>query len=54
MAVWSNDGGFQDRSEAEDLAGFFFGEEKVKKVIEDDRGVTLPECTGVWSLSTRR
>ena len=39
---------FADRAEAEHLAGFFFGEEMLDKIVEDTRGITLPECTGLW------
>lgn len=39
---------FRDRTEAEASAQFFFGDAMVGKIIEDARGVILPECTGVW------
>ena len=39
---------FQDRAEAESSAKFFFGEAMIAKITEDERGVILPECTGVW------
>ncbi|MGA9117644.1 MAG: class I SAM-dependent methyltransferase [Bacteroidota bacterium] len=39
---------FQDRTEGETLARFFFGEEMAAKLVQDERGVILPECTGIW------
>jgi ubiquinone/menaquinone biosynthesis C-methylase UbiE len=39
---------FTDRAEAESSAGFFFGEEMVAKIEENEQGVILPECTGIW------
>jgi ubiquinone/menaquinone biosynthesis C-methylase UbiE len=55
---WLGENGFQDRwirtdyrfdnlSQAERLAGFFFGDE-MKPRIRRDKDITLPECTGVW------
>ncbi|PKO13215.1 MAG: class I SAM-dependent methyltransferase [Chloroflexi bacterium HGW-Chloroflexi-10] len=41
---------FQNRAEAEGSARFFFGEEMIAKIREDERGVILPECTGIWWL----
>jgi ubiquinone/menaquinone biosynthesis C-methylase UbiE len=38
---------FESVDEAADLAGFFFGEEMAEQ-IRENRGVSLPECTGVW------
>ncbi len=38
---------FESLEQAIDLAGFFFGEEIARK-IQEERLVTLPECTGVW------
>lgn len=40
---------FQDRAEAESSARFFFGEAMIARITEDERGVILPECTGLWS-----
>lgn len=40
---------FQDRAEAESSAKFFFGEAMIARITEDERGVILPECTGLWS-----
>lgn len=40
---------FADLAEAEDLIGFFFGEELAQKVVEK-RWVIVPECTGIWWL----
>lgn len=39
---------FRDREEAETLTRFFFGEEMLAKIVQDERGVILPECTGIW------
>ena len=39
---------FKDKAEAESSARFFFGDEMVAKIKEDERGVILPECTGIW------
>jgi len=39
---------FQDRAEAESSAKFFFGEAMIARITEDERGVILPECTGLW------
>jgi len=38
---------FSSLAEAEELSGFFFGEEMRKKVIEN-QWVILPECTSIW------
>ena len=38
---------FASLAEAEELAGFFFGEELRRKVAEQG-WVILPECTGIW------
>lgn len=42
---------FKDINEARFLAGFFFGEEIVEKMVSTTQGVLLPECTGIWYLS---
>lgn len=39
---------FKDRAEAESSAKFFFGEEMLSRIREDEEGVILPECTGIW------
>ncbi len=39
---------FRDTAEAATLTRFFFGDEMVEKIVEDERGVILPECTGIW------
>jgi ubiquinone/menaquinone biosynthesis C-methylase UbiE len=39
---------FQDNAEANTLTRFFFGDEMVDKIRNDERGVVLPECTGIW------
>lgn len=38
---------FMDRSEAEDLTTFFFGDETMP-MWETKKGVIVPECTGLW------
>jgi ubiquinone/menaquinone biosynthesis C-methylase UbiE len=38
---------FESVEEAADLAGFFFGEEMMARVLEKQSTI-LPECTGVW------
>jgi len=38
---------FASLKEAEELSGFFFGEEMRKKV-KDNQWVILPECTAIW------
>ena len=38
---------FESVEEAADLAGFFFGEEMMARVLERQSPI-LPECTGVW------
>ncbi len=45
---------FRDRAEGERLARFFFGNETASKIVEDGRGVILPECTGLWWRHGRR
>jgi ubiquinone/menaquinone biosynthesis C-methylase UbiE len=39
---------FSDRAEAESSAKFFFGEEMLSRIKEDEEDVILPECTGIW------
>ncbi len=39
---------FKDRAEAEASSKFFFGDEMIAKIKENDQGVILPECTGIW------
>ena len=41
---------FRDITEAETLTRFFFGEAMVEKNEKGERGVILPECTGIWWL----
>ena len=38
---------FRDLSEAKMLTGFFFGEDPLP-MWEDENGVVVPECTGLW------
>ncbi|MGE5221723.1 MAG: class I SAM-dependent methyltransferase [Omnitrophica WOR_2 bacterium] len=46
---------FKDQAEAEELAGFFFGEEMPAHTIPlpDSEEVILPECTGLWWRTER-
>jgi SAM-dependent methyltransferase len=41
---------FADEATARDLTGFFFGESMLKN-IEFSPAPTLPECTGLWTIS---
>ena len=48
MSRWiRTDYRFDSPEQAEQLAGFFFGEE-MKTRIRNGPPITLPECTGVW------
>ncbi len=38
---------FDSLEEAEDIAGFFYGEAMLNEIVAED-AVTLPECTGIW------
>jgi len=40
---------FESRQEAEEIVSGFFGDEMVGEMIVDE-SITLPECTGIWSL----
>lgn len=40
---------FENLEIAKDLTKFFFGETMLEKIVSDARGITLPECTGIWS-----
>ncbi len=40
---------FENIEIARDLSKFFFGEPMLEKIVSDARGITLPECTGIWS-----
>lgn len=42
---------FESLAEAQDLAGFFFGETMAQNVVREN-WVVLPECTGIWWLVT--
>ena len=44
---------FASLGEAEELSGFFFGEDLRRTVVERQWRI-LPECTGVWWKSTQR
>jgi ubiquinone/menaquinone biosynthesis C-methylase UbiE len=47
--VWiRTDYQFRDPIEAETLTRFFFDDEMVANIVQDERGVILPECTGIW------
>jgi ubiquinone/menaquinone biosynthesis C-methylase UbiE len=39
---------FRDMDEARDLTEFFFGSEPIHSFIKTDKGIILPECTGIW------
>jgi ubiquinone/menaquinone biosynthesis C-methylase UbiE len=41
---------FESRSHAEALTRFFFGDELVEKIENNEEGIILPECTGIWYL----
>jgi len=45
---------FESRPQAETLTSFFFGEAMLEKLVERPEGVFLPECTGIWTLTTAR
>jgi len=38
---------FQDRDEAVELAQFFFGEDMLSNIGDEEKPI-LPECTGIW------
>ena len=38
---------FDSLAEAQQLAGFFFGDDMARQVV-DNNWVILPECTGLW------
>jgi len=40
---------FETLDVAREQTNFFFGEAMLEKIISDARGITLPECTGIWS-----
>lgn len=40
---------FENLEIARELSKFFFGEAMLEKIVTDERGITLPECTGIWS-----
>lgn len=40
---------FENIEIARELSKFFFGEAMLEKIVTDERGITLPECTGIWS-----
>ena len=40
---------FENLEIAGELSKFFFGEAMLEKIVSDARGITLPECTGIWS-----
>jgi hypothetical protein len=42
---------FENRTQAETLTSFFFGEAMLEKLVELPQGVFLPECTGIWSTT---
>lgn len=40
---------FENIEIARELSKFFFGDAMLEKIVSDSRGITLPECTGIWS-----
>jgi ubiquinone/menaquinone biosynthesis C-methylase UbiE len=40
---------FENLEIARELSKFFFGEAMLEKIVTDERVITLPECTGIWS-----
>lgn len=40
---------FENIDIARELSKFFFGDAMLEKIIRDPHGITLPECTGIWS-----
>ncbi|PKN98791.1 MAG: class I SAM-dependent methyltransferase [Chloroflexi bacterium HGW-Chloroflexi-4] len=40
---------FENLEIARELSKFFFGKAMLEKIVSDARGITLPECTGIWS-----
>ena len=40
---------FETLEVARELTAFFFGDAMLEKIVSDARGITLPECTGIWS-----
>lgn len=40
---------FENLDIAKELSKFFFGETMLEKIVSDAQGITLPECTGIWS-----
>ena len=41
---------FHDFEAAKALTRFFFGDEMVEMIEQDEQGIFLPECTGIWWL----
>ena len=39
---------FENLETANTLTSFFFGEAMTKEIVCDERGIILPECTGIW------
>lgn len=39
---------FESLEKARELAEFFFGQAMISEIVTDERGITLPECTGIW------
>lgn len=40
---------FENIEIARELSKFFFGDAMLEKIVSDASGITLPECTGIWS-----
>jgi ubiquinone/menaquinone biosynthesis C-methylase UbiE len=43
---------FESKAKAEKLTRFFFGDSMVEKIEENEEGIILPECTGIWWLKS--
>jgi ubiquinone/menaquinone biosynthesis C-methylase UbiE len=41
---------FESEAQAQDLIGFFFGQDEAKQMVSQ-YGRIIPECTGLWSLT---
>jgi ubiquinone/menaquinone biosynthesis C-methylase UbiE len=39
---------FETMEIAKSLTSFFFGDAMIERIIRDEKGITLPECTGIW------
>ena len=44
---------FENKKIAEDLSGFFFGEEMNQKIEKQNDAIYLPECTGLFWINPK-